>query len=158
MRRAALLALVFAVTACAPDPGAEERVVRTKVFTDLSQPDMGVVVGPVVMQDKFAVVDWTRGNFRGGRTLLRKDGKDWTMILCGGKPLRQRPVLEASGGVPDGTAGVLATKLLREESRVPPERRAQFDMWSGLGAKEGVTCPEPRNVPEEPKPQGDVAR
>jgi hypothetical protein len=156
MRRAALLAVVFAVAACAPDTGAEERTVRTKVFEDLSQPDMGVVVGPVVMQDKFAVVDWTRGNFRGGRTLLRKDAGGWTMILCGGRPLTRRPVLEGVG-VPDGTAGVLATKLLREESRVPQDRRGQFDMWAGLGAKQGVTCPEPRPQPE-PQPQGAVER
>jgi hypothetical protein len=154
MRRAALFALVLAVAACAPDRGAEERAVRTKVFEELSQPDMGVVVGPVVMQDKFAMVDWTRGNFRGGRTLLRKDGKGWTMILCGGKPLTRRPVLEGVG-VPDGTAGVLATKLLREESRVPAERRDQFDLWSGLGAKPGITCPEPR---PEAAPSGVVER
>ncbi len=44
------------------------RAARVKVFTELSQPDMGVVVGPVVMQEDFAIVDWTRGSFSGGRT------------------------------------------------------------------------------------------
>ena len=30
-------------------------------------------------------------------------------------------------------------------------------MWAGLGAKQGVTCPEPRPQPE-PQPQGAVER
>jgi hypothetical protein len=142
VRRLALLALVLTTASCGPDPGELERAARTKVFTDLSQPDMAVVVGPAVLQSKFAVVDWTRGSFRGGRTLLRRDGKDWTLVLCGGKPLTRRTVLQAAG-VPDGTAGVLATKLLREESRLNAQRRAQLDKWEGLGAPRGVKCPEP---------------
>ncbi|OYX31615.1 MAG: hypothetical protein B7Y99_09810 [Caulobacterales bacterium 32-69-10] len=143
MRRTALLALVLAVASCGPDPGAQERAARTKVFTDLSQPDMAVVVGPAVMQSNFAMVDWTRGSFRGGRTLLRRDGKDWTMILCGGKPLTERTVLEAAG-VPEAAADGLVSKLLREEGRLDSSRRDQFDKWEGLGAPRGVTCPEPQ--------------
>lgn len=154
MRRLAVLILTLAAASCAPDPGALERAARTKVFTELSQPDMGVVVGPVVMQEDFAIVDWTRGAFSGGRTLLRRDKKDWTYVLCGGAPLKRRPVLE-SVGVPDGTAGVLATKLLREESRLDPIRRNQLDQWAGLKAGKAISCPEPRPLPGDtaaPKP------
>jgi hypothetical protein len=144
MRRLFAFALALAAAACAPDQGAEERAVRTLVFTQLSQPDMGAVVGPVVMQGKFAMVDWTRGSFTGGRTLLRKDKDGWTMMLCGGAPMKRRPVLEAAG-VPDGTAGVLVTKLLREEARLNADRRAQVERWSGLRSDgKRVSCPEPR--------------
>jgi hypothetical protein len=147
MRRGLALALLLAAAACAPDHGAEEREVRTLVFTELSQPDLGVVVGPVVMQSNYAIVDWTRGAFSGGRTLLRKDKGDWNMILCGGAPLKQRPTLEAAG-VPDGTAGILAAKLVTEESRLNGERRAQIDKWSGLRLDgKRVNCPEARPVP-----------
>ena len=148
MRRvpAFAFALSLAAAACAPDPGAQEREVRTLVFTKLSQPDMGVVVGPVVLEGKFAIVDWTRGRFAGGRALVRRDKKDWTLILCGGAPLKRRPVLEAAG-VPDGTAGLLATKLMSEESRLNAERRAQVEQWTGLHAAQGVSCPEPRPEP-----------
>jgi hypothetical protein len=141
--RATAFAFVLAVAACAPDPGKMEREARELVFKTLSQPDQPVVVGPVVMQDKFAVVDWTRGGLFGGRTLLRRDGKAWTMILCGGPPLRQRPTLIAAG-VPDGTAGVLATKLMREELRLG-DRRDQIEKWRAVrtdGVK--VACPEPK--------------
>ena len=146
VRRGPVLALVLALSAaaCVPDPGAEERKVRTLVFTELSQPDLGVVVGPVVMQSNFAIVDWTRGSLSGGRTLLRKDKGDWSMILCGGAALKQRPTLEAAG-VPDGTAGVLASKLVTEESRLGGERRAQIEKWSGASPDgKRVACPEPR--------------
>lgn len=139
--RAAGFALVLAAAgACAPDPGKLEHAARTKVFTVLSQPDLAVVVGPAVVQGNFAVVDWTRGAFSGGRTLLRREHGDWTLILCGGAPLRQRPTLEKAG-VPDGTAGLLATKLLREESRIGA-RLDQINAWRGVrtdGVK--VACP-----------------
>jgi len=130
--------LLCALSACA-DPRAMERQARELVFEKLSTPQMGVVVGPVVQQSKFAVVDWTRGGLEGGRILLRRDGGDWTMVLCGGAPMKRRPVLQKAG-VPDGTAGVLVTKLLREESRIDDARRAQVERWKGLGVQ--VACPE----------------
>ena len=89
----ALAALAVLLGGCEPDRAAQEREARTLVFEKLSQPDLPVVVGPAVMQEDFAVVDWTRGAFGGGRTLLRRDKAGWTMILCGGAPLKSRPVL-----------------------------------------------------------------
>jgi hypothetical protein len=149
MRRRLAVVLTLLAAACAPDRGAEERAVRTLVFTELSQPELGVVVGPVVMQSDFAIVDWTRGAFSGGRTLLRKDKGAWTMVLCGGSPLKRRPVLEAAG-VPDGTAGLLTTKLLREESRLGA-RRDQIERWSGVRTDgKRVPCPESRPQAQTP--------
>jgi hypothetical protein len=146
MRRAVLaLALALAAAACAPDTGAEERKVRTLVYQQLSQPDLGAVVGPVVMESNFALVDWTRGGLFGGRTLLRKDKGAWSMVLCGGEPLRKRPTIERAG-VPDGTAGVLITKLLREESRLDVDRRNQLDKFRGARTDgKSVSCPEARS-------------
>jgi hypothetical protein len=134
---------VLVLAACAPDPGAQEREARLLVFEKLSQPNQAALVGPVVMQSDFAIVDWTRGR-SGGRTLLRRGSDGWNMVLCGGEPLKHRPVLERAG-VPDGTAGVLVTKLLREESRLRDGRREQIEQWRGArtdGAK--VDCPEYR--------------
>jgi hypothetical protein len=134
---------VLALAACAPDRGTQEREARVLVFEKLSQPDRAALVGPVVMQSDFAIVDWTRGR-DGGRTLLRRGRDGWSMVLCGGAPLKRRPVLEQAG-VPDGTAGVLVTKLLREEGRLRDGRREQIDLWRGArtdGVK--VDCPEYR--------------
>ena len=138
--RRALALLVLALSACAPDPRALERQARTQVYQKLSTPDLPAVVGPAVMQADFAIVDFTRGNFQGGRVLLRRDKNAWTLALCGGEPLRKRPTIERAG-VPDGTAGVLMTKLLREESRLDSARRDQFDKWRTIT---GVNCPEPK--------------
>ncbi len=112
------------------------------MFQKLSTADRPVVVGPAVTQSGFAVVDWTRGAFAGGRALVRKERGGWAFVLCGGAPLKRRPVLERAG-VPDGAAGMLATKLLREESRVTDERRSQIEHWGGLGTN-AASCPEPR--------------
>jgi hypothetical protein len=137
----ALAALAVLLGGCEPDRAAQEREARTLVFEKLSQPDLPVVVGPAVMQEDFAVVDWTRGAFGGGRTLLRRDKAGWTMILCGGAPLKSRPVLERAG-VPDGTAGVLVTKLRAEEARISGARLEQIERWASLGGRGG--CPEAR--------------
>jgi hypothetical protein len=136
------LAATAALAACAPDVHEQERQARVLVFQRLSLPDQPVVVGPAVVARDFAIVDWTRGSFSGGRTLLRRGPKGWTLVLCGGAPLRRRPSVERQGGVPDGAAGVLITKLLREESRIDPDRRSQLDQFHSLPAAAG--CPEAR--------------
>lgn len=136
-----LLALV-ALASCGPDQRAEEHGARLFVFQKLSTPAASVVVGPAVLQSSFAVVDWTRGGLAGGRALLRRERDGWAFLACGGAPMKQRPTLERAG-VPDGVAGVLATKLVGEESRLTGGRREQIEQWRGLGAP-GVACPEPR--------------
>jgi hypothetical protein len=132
-------ALAGMLAGCGPDIHEQEHQARTVVFERLSLPDQPVVVGPAVVASDFAIVDWTRGGFSGGRTLLRRGPKGWTLVLCGGAALRRRPIVESQGGVPDGAAGVLMTKLLREESGLG-DRRDQLDRWAGLPA--AVSCPE----------------
>jgi hypothetical protein len=63
-------------------------------------------------------------------------------VLCGGQPLRRRPIIEREGRVPDIAAGVLITKLWREEGRIDQTRRDQLDKWASLPAT--VACPEAR--------------
>ncbi|HTK33898.1 MAG TPA: copper uptake system-associated protein [Caulobacteraceae bacterium] len=140
-RGLAALALAGMLSGCGPDIHEQEHQARTLVFQKLSLPDQPVVVGPAVVASDFAIVDWTRGGLSGGRTLLRRGPTGWTLVLCGGAPLRRRPIIESQGRVPDGAAGVLITKLLREESGLG-ERRDQLDRWAGLPA--AVGCPEAR--------------
>ena len=137
------LGMLGTLAACGPDIHEQEHQARTLVFEKLSTPDQPVVVGPAVMASNFAIVDWTRGGFSGGRTLLKRGPQGWALALCGGVPLRRRPVIEREGGVPDGAAGVLVTKLLREESRIDGARRDQIDRWSG-GLPASAACPEAR--------------
>lgn len=139
----AVLGLVGGLAGACADPRVREREARVHVFEALSVPDRPVVVGPAVVQDAFAIVDWTRGSFSGGRTLLRHEKGGWVMVACGGEALRSRPTLQRAG-VPDGTAGVLSAKLRREENRVG-DRLDRINNWQGLGAK--AACPEPKPEP-----------
>ncbi len=141
-RACAALLLLGTLAACGPDIHEQEHQARTLVFQKLSLPDQPVVVGPAVVASDFAIVDWTRGSFNGGRALLKWGPGGWSLALCGGIPLRRRPIVEREGGVPDGAAGVLVTKLLREESQLNADRREQIDRWGGLPASAG--CPEAR--------------
>ena len=142
IRVAVFLLLLGTLAGCGPDLHEQEHQARTMVFEKLSLPDQPVVVGPAVVASDFAIVDWTRGSFTGGRTLLKRGPSGWTLALCGGIPLRRRPVVEREGRVPDGVAGVLITKLLREESQLNADRRDQIDRWGGLPANSA--CPEAR--------------
>jgi hypothetical protein len=140
--RLVVLGLVGALAACGPDVHQQEQQARVLVFQKLSLPDQPVVVGPAVLFGDFAIVDWTRGSFAGGRTLLKRSPTGWTLALCGGAPLKRRPVVEREGGAPDGASGVLITKLLREEGRIDDARRDQLDRWRSLPPRVG--CPEAR--------------
>jgi hypothetical protein len=139
--RAGALVAALALAACA-NPGHDERSAREFVFDKLSTKDQAVVIGPAVVQSQFALVDWTRGAFSGGRALLKKAPGGWSFLACGGADLHRRPVVQRAG-VPDGTAGVLVTRILAEESRITDDRRQQLDRWAGLGAP-GVSCPAPK--------------
>jgi hypothetical protein len=138
MRRA-LVALALTLSACAPpNPRALERQARVLVYEKLSTPEAPVIVGPAVVQGDYAMVDFTRGAFEGGRTLLRRDKDAWVLTLCGGAPLREPKALQGVG-VPQAAASALTEKLIREENRLP-DRRPQFDKWRTLGGT--VDCPE----------------
>jgi hypothetical protein len=139
---AGLALLALPLLAACSNPQHDERTAREFVFHKLSTPQLGVVVGPAVVQANFALVDWTRGGFTGGRALLKKADGGWAFVACGGAELHRRPAVQRAG-VPDGTAGVLVTKILREESRITDDRRRQLDQWRGLGVT-GVSCPQPK--------------
>ena len=135
-----MAALGLLLAGCVPSPQDQERTVRTLVFQKLSYADLPVVVGPAVMEANFALVDWTRGSYSGGRALLRRHGPQWKLIACAGAPLKS-PEVMVKGGAPIAVARPLATKLLREEERLPADRQIQIDHWTGLGPVAGA-CPE----------------
>lgn len=139
--RLALAAALALAAGCSSGTG-DEQAVRQLAFRSLSTPQAGAVVGPVVLQSGFAIVDFTQVA-HGGRVLLRKAGGDWTVLACGGDVLKRRPSVERLG-VPDGTAGVLITKLLREEGRLSPDRQAAIAAYRGATLDQGKrACPEP---------------
>ncbi len=141
-RAFALLAVVAGLVACGPDAHEREHQARLFVFKKFSLPDQPAVVGPAVVASDFAVVDFTRGPFAGGRVLLRHEEGVWKLALCGGAAVRRRPVVEREGRTPDIAAGLLMTKLWAEESRLDQARRDQLDRWPGLPP--GLECPEAR--------------
>ena len=142
-RPLALLALAASgLAACTPDPREREHQARLFVYEKLSTPDQPVLVGPAVVASDFAVVDFTRGPFTGGRAQLRHEDGKWKIELCGGAPVRRRPIIEREGRVPDIAAGLLMTKLWAEEGRIDQARRDQLARWESLPPALG--CPEAR--------------
>jgi hypothetical protein len=137
-----VVAALAGLASCGPDKREREHQARLFVYQKLSQPGRPVVVGPAVVASDFAVVDFTRGAFTGGRVLLRREDGAWKLALCGGAPVRRRPIVEREGRVPDIAAGLLMTKLWAEESRIDQGRREQLDRWESLPPALG--CPEAR--------------
>lgn len=88
-----------------------------------------VETDPVVLSGDFAVASWTQGD-RGGRALLRRDAKGWSVVLCSGDPLKDAGRL-VEAGVPPSDADRIAKALALSEARAAPGRRARFSLFEG---------------------------
>jgi hypothetical protein len=91
--------------------------------------DNKVNTHPVVVENNFAVADWTQAS-AGGRALLRKNSNQWTITLCAGDGLKDIDFL-IQAGVPRDHALILIKKLEKAEQDIPAERVKQFSLFSG---------------------------
>jgi hypothetical protein len=103
--------------------------IRTLIGATWDKPDSKVETGPVVISGHHAVASWTQGS-RGGRALLRLEEKGWSVVLCGGDPLKSEISLEQAG-VPRSDAERIARDLTAAEDLVSGERRAKFSLFEG---------------------------
>jgi len=104
--------------------------IRSLIGSTWDKPDSKVVTDPIAISGDHAVASWTQGE-RGGRALLRREAKRWTVVLCSGDPLKAASTLEEAG-VPHIDAQRIADDLAEAEARVPAARRAQFSLFEGL--------------------------
>lgn len=94
------------------------------------RPNAPLDVGPIVVQDDYAIAGWTQGAM-GGRALLRREQGSWNTILCAGDGIGDVEGLEAIG-LPIGQAEALADRLAQAETQVSPERLAMMASFRGI--------------------------
>jgi len=109
---------------------AEQAAIRHLLMHTFDKPEARLMVDPIVVQGAHAVAGWTQGE-RGGRAVLRRDGKGWQITVCGGDGLKQAQAL-ADTGMPAADAKALAQALAAAEARLPASQRAKFSTFEGL--------------------------
>jgi hypothetical protein len=107
---------------------AEE--IRALIGKTWDKPGSKVETDPVVVSGAHAVASWTQAQ-HGGRALLRRGDKGWSVVLCSGDPLTQAAWL-VEAGVPSEDARRLSRDLAAAEARIPDARRGQFSLFEGV--------------------------
>jgi hypothetical protein len=141
----AWMALLCAIHVASPAAAHDDaHQIRQLIGATWDKPDGKVETDPVVISGNFAVASWTQGD-RGGRALLKRNDKGWSVLLCGGDPLKTSSSLEEAG-VPQADALRIAQDLERAEGLVPATRRAQFSLFEGTsGGQAGAHSPSPQS-------------
>jgi hypothetical protein len=124
------MALIGAVPIVLPAAANDDSgAIRALIGATWDRSDSKVDTDPVVVSGQHAVASWTQGD-RGGRALLKRDGKLWKVVLCSGDPLTHASSL-IDAGVPKSDADIIAQHLAVEEARAPADRRAKFSLFEG---------------------------
>jgi hypothetical protein len=114
---------------------SEQIAIRGLLVHTFEKPDAKLTVNPIAVEGPYAVADWTQGEM-GGRALLRKDGHDWTLILCSGDALKALPVYR-DAGIAEALAKRLLATLGRLEADMDQTRLAQLSRFDGVMKIEG---------------------
>lgn len=109
--------------------------IRALIGATWDKPDSKVEIGPVVISGSYAVASWTQGA-HGGRALMRRGDKGWSVMLCSGDPLKESRWL-AEAGVPLSDAERIAKDLASAEALIPADRREKFSLFEGVVSMTG---------------------
>ncbi len=99
------------------------------------KPGVTLNVSPVVVAGDHAIADWSQGEM-GGRALLRRKQRQWSLIICAGDGIKSRDAL-AKAGVPADDAVRLEQQLASAESRLASAEVAMFSKFEGLVMMDG---------------------
>ena len=125
------LAFAISVATVLAEPATtDETTIVNLLHGMFDKPAETLVVEPIVVTGDHAVADWTQGQM-GGRALLRRRQRQWSLILCAGDGIKSSEALR-TGGMPADDAKVLETKLAAAEAKLSPERVAMFSRFEGL--------------------------
>ena len=129
---AALIAHAWMALTCAIHSPAratdDANAIRAVIGATWDKPDSKVEIDPVVVSGSHAVASWTQ---HGGRALMRRGDRRWSVVLCSGDPLKDAGWL-AEAGVPSSDADRIARDLGAAEALVTAERRAKFSLFEGV--------------------------
>ena len=109
---------------------SDQAAIIAVMHSMFDEPNVELIVGPVVVEAGFAVADWIQGDM-GGRAFLKEDAARWTLVLCAGDEIRLVEALKASG-VPAGTAERLASTIAEAEKSIPADRLKKFASFQGI--------------------------
>ena len=110
--------------------GDDASAIRSLIGATWDKPQSKVEIDPVVISGSYAVASWTQGA-RGGRVLLQRSDKGWSVVLCSGDPLKESSWL-VEAGVPKENAERIAKDLEAAEALSPPDRRHKFSLFEGV--------------------------
>ena len=130
-----LVVTIAATAAWAAPLTADETTIASLLHGMFDKPGETLLVEPVVVAGDHAIADWTQGQM-GGRALLRRGQKQWTLILCAGDGIKSADAMQM-GGVPPADAKALETGLATAEAKLSPERLALFSRFEGLVGMDG---------------------
>lgn len=105
---------------------SDESVKVSKVLTQLfDRPDARLTVDAVAVASDHSLASWSQSG-RGGRALLKRVGRNWQIVLCGGKELFHVEVLKKAG-VPAPDALAISQRLVSSEQKLPSAKRIAYD-------------------------------
>jgi hypothetical protein len=132
LMRTALIASTVAVAPAAALAGEtpEQGAIHKLLNDTFDKPETRLVVDPIVVEDTYAVADWTQGEM-GGRALLRKTGSVWVLILCSGDGLKSADLLKRTGAS-ETVALKLSAGLAAAEAALDKARLAQLSRFDGV--------------------------
>jgi hypothetical protein len=125
-----LLAFVLNASAHSQTEEVSQEKIKTLISKTFDQPKLPVKTGPIVIEGKVAIADWTQGQ-KGGRALLRRKHADWEIIACGGAGFKD-PSAIASAGISKEIANNITAKLKTAETVLPPQKIKQLDSFDGV--------------------------
>ena len=106
---------------------AEAGRIREAMKATWDKPGQPLQVEPVVTEGEHGVASWAQGD-RGGRAVLRRHGREWKVLVCGGDGLKSANALKEIG-IPARTAERLSQALASAEAKLPRELVQKFALF-----------------------------
>ena len=121
---AILLVLIHSQFALAAEGGDEVKRMLSRTF---DKPNNPVTTEAIVIQDNYALADWTQGS-KGGRVLLVKTRVSWKVLVCGGEALLRIDNIKGAR-VPEKTAQLLVSQLIDNEKMISNEKLKRINSF-----------------------------
>ena len=125
-----ILGVFFALThsqfVLAAGSGDDVKQMLSRTF---DKPNNPVTTEAVVVQDNYALADWTQGS-KGGRVLLVKTPESWKVLVCGGEALLKLYNIKGAR-VPEKTAQSLVSQLVDNEKMISNEKIKRINSFKG---------------------------
>ena len=107
-----------------------DAAVKRVLMAMFDKPEAPLTVIPVTVEGDVAVAGWAQGEM-GGRALLRRKHRTWSLVLCSGDALKEASSLRGFG-LDHGQAERMAAAIARAEAVLEPELVEAFSRFDGV--------------------------